>query len=35
MFFPSSAFSLPAKGTADGILEIFVDRNEKDFHSNT
>jgi hypothetical protein len=31
-FFPSSSFSLPAKGTADGILEIFVDRNEKDFH---
>ena len=32
MFFPSSPLSLPAKGTADGILEIFVDRNEKDFH---
>lgn len=31
-FFPSSSFSLPAKGTADGILQIFVDRNENDFH---
>ena len=32
IFFPSSSFAMPAKGTADGILEMFVDRNEKDFH---
>ena len=32
IFFPSSSFSLPGKGTADGVLVIFVDRNESDFH---
>ena len=31
-FFPSSNLSLPPKGSADGILEIFIDRNETDIH---
>src|SRR4051812_6704230 len=31
-FFPSSTLSLPSKGSASGILEIFIDENGNDIH---